>query len=169
MELVLEDDKEPRKIPWKIISALAVILFIAVGAAFAYNYAYVQHPEVYKKIKIKLDKLGLIQQSPEEIQRVAEINKMTISYEEKQILINKTIFMGATPRMVMLALGQPKQGHKGDKTNEGKDIITLTYHMPGEFKPTQLYFENNKLTKAYKISNIDIDRTSAPYTGTNSE
>ena len=172
MELAIDDaenDKEPRKIPWKMIINTMVIFIVLIGATAAYSYISTERPDIYKNIKLKLDKFGLAPEDPMEIQRVADINKMTISYEEKQILINKTIFMGATTRMVMLALGKPKQGHRGSKTANEKDVVILVYHLPEELRPTMLHFEDNKLTKAYKGSTIDFDSTPAPYTGANSE
>ncbi|GEM_PF-3459582 len=168
MEAVLQNDN-PRKLPWKAIGSVVVILAFLIGCVGAYSYIYNQRPDIYQKVLLKLDRLGITQPAPEELVRIDEINKLTISYEEKQILIKKTIFLGASPRMVMLALGQPKEGHRVSSTEADKEKIILVYHLPEELRPTMLHFDNDKLVKAEKGSSIDFSTTPIPYTGTNSE
>ena len=85
-----------------------------------------------------------------------EINKLSLTYEEKQILIQKTVFLGATSDMVMLALGAPKERFRAPKTAEFSEGIVFTYHLPNDAQPTLLRFVGNKLTHAYKRSAIDF-------------
>lgn len=169
MDTALEQEKPARQFPWKPLGTLVFVLFLAVGIGGTYNYLNNHNPDALKQITLKLDRLGLTPENPVEIQRVSNINKLSISYEEKQILINKTIFLGATPRMVMLALGQPQEGHRTNDDLESKKTVILVYHLPEELRPTMLKFDEGKLTHAYKGSTIDFDTTPVPYTGTNSE
>jgi len=163
------NEKEPPKIPSGPLVVIAFILFLVVGIAGTTHYLYTNQPDMVKHIALKLDRLGLTQPNPTEINRVSEINILPISYEEKQILINKTIFLGATPRMVMLALGKPKEGHRANSEIDNAKTLILVYHLPEDLRPTMLYFEEGKLTQARKGSSIDFDTTPVPYTGTNSE
>lgn len=170
MDTVLQEEKPARQIPWKPIGTLLFLLFLGFVGMGIYNYLYLHKPDVLKQISVKLDRLGLAPENPAETQRIYEINKLPISYEEKQILINNTIFLGATPRMVMLALGKPKEGHRAaDNSGENKKTLILVYHLPEDLRPTMLRFDEGKLTHAYKGSTIDFDTTPVPYTGINSE
>jgi hypothetical protein len=144
----------------KILSGV-VLAIIVGGSAAAFYYVTTHRPDMIAQVRLKLDRFGLAAESPMEVKRVADINKLPISYEEKQILINRTIFMGASPRMVMLALGQPKQGHKTRDALSGKESIILVYHLPKELRPTMLSFENNKLSEAKKGSSIDYQNSAA--------
>lgn len=168
MEAIFEAN-EPRKLHWKTIASVVTVLFILLGSIGIYTYVYTQRPDIYNQVKLKLSRFGFSEQSPQEVQRVSDINRLSISYEEKQILINRTIFMGATPRMVMLALGKPKEGHRMLDKAANKEVIILVYHLPEELRPTMLRFEENKLVEAKKGSSIDYTSTPVPYTGMNSE
>lgn len=153
-----EQNKSKAKSSTKLLGKIASGLFIALvigGSAAVYYYVSTHRPDVLEQVKLKLDRLGLGVEDPGEVKRVAEINRLPISYEEKQILINRTIFLGASPRMVMLALGKPKEGHKTRDRLSGQESIILVYHLPKDLRPTMLRFENNKLTEAKKGSSID--------------
>ncbi|MDG1286766.1 MAG: hypothetical protein P8P30_04280 [Rickettsiales bacterium] len=168
MEAILTPNK-PRTSPWKTIGGVITTLLLLIVCAGIYSYVYNQRPDIYKQVLLKLDRMGFTQSAPEELKRVDDINQLRISYEEKQILINKTIFLNASPRMVMLALGNPKEGHRIKNAKTGKKSIILVYHLPEELRPTMLHFEENKLVKAEKGSTIDFATTPVPYTGTDSE
>ena len=163
------DTDEARKLPWKTIGGIAAVLAVLTVSAGVFSYVYTERPDVIKQVKLKLSTLGIASSDPAETKRVAEINKLTIPYEEKQILINKTIFLGATPSMVMLALGAAKEDHRVNDAKTGKEAIVWVYHLPQDTKPTMLKFDGGKLTHAYKGSAIEFDTIPTRYTGTNSE
>ncbi len=156
------------KSPWTMIAVSLAVIFVIIISIGTIYFIYQKEPEVVQEILFKMDRFGLIEKSPEEIQRVYDINQLSISFEEKQILINKTIFLGATPRMVLLALGEPKKGYKTNG-EMGNESIKLEYHLPKDSRPTVLVFDEGKLSHAYKGSTIEFDTTPIPYTGTNSE
>ena len=167
MDAILQQ-KQTRAFPWRNLS-IALVMAVIIGSGAIYGYVYTQRPDLWKQLLIKVD---VNHYDAAEVDRIDNINRLPISYEEKQVLINRTIFMGASPQMVMLALGQPKEGHKIVPTNSGgsvKESIILIYHLQGEARPTVLRFDDNKLTEAKKGSSIDYAKTPVPYTGINSE
>lgn len=158
-----DDHDEKPGFAWKSLGKAFIIIALLAACAGAYSYVYNQRPDLYKQIRVKLDRFGLVQPDPLELQRISDINKLSISYEEKQILINRTIFMGATPQMVLLALGKPKEGRRIAGDRKGQESVILVYHLPEELRPTMLRFDDGKLTQAYKGSSIDFEATPASY------
>lgn len=137
---------------------LIYIMFV-VGAIYVtllYMYIDNYQPEAMDKFLLKVDVLGVTDLARKEQGRLAQIRNLTIHYEEKQVLINHTVFMGATPEMVRLALDEPQ------KTVD-KDIFKYyVYYLPNDNRPTVLVFKKEdsdsiyKLVKAYKGSAIDF-------------
>ncbi len=138
----------------KIFGYSLAILFAAATAFYIHNYKY----EVVENLILEIDKFGITNIGKEELLRRSRINNLPITYEEKQILINRTVFLGATAEMVQLALGKPKEAYNAaDVAESGKqEGIIYVYHFPADARPTLLRFENNKLTHAYKGSTIDV-------------
>lgn len=144
---------------------ILILILMLLASAGVYAYVYTQRPDIIKQVLLKIDNLGIVQtRSVEDIERIDQINALAISYEEKQVLINRTIFMGASPRMVMLAIGEPKSGHKELNKATGAQAVVLVYHLPKELSPTILRFDEGKLTKAEKGSSIDYAKIPVPFT-----
>ena len=144
-------------IPWKKLIPVSFIAFILIGSLGIFYYVYKYEPQLFSVFSDDFKKAGFIEDSPAEIARRNKINQLPIEYEKKQILINKSVFLGATPKMVMLALGQPRSGHKS-----GSEVI-LVYHLPNESRPTALKFQDSKLVDAYKSSSIEFTNMPEPY------
>ena len=96
--------------------------------------------------------IGVTPLGEEEKFRQSAINALPLTYEEKQVLINKTVFLGASSKMVQLALGAPKER----KVGGGKSNSILIYYQPDDPRPTILRFERDKLVHAYKGSALDL-------------
>lgn len=105
---------------------------------------------------IKVDVFGLTRVAGEEQVRLAKIKDLPLSYEEKQVLVQRTVFMGATHDMVKLALGEPRK--VVERLWEGKNVMLTyyIYYLPNDTRPTILVFQNDKLVNAYKGSALDV-------------
>ena len=136
-----------------IVKSLFLLLLVA-GGVISGVYGYKTNPQFHQHLLSKADIFGTSSASKTENQRINLINKLPISYEEKQILIGKTVFIGATQEMVKLALGEPKS--QTATTVNGKiQASTYLYYLADDTSPTQLQFVNNTLISAKKVSAIE--------------
>lgn len=133
----------------KVNFYIALILVICGGGFYLMN----TKPRIINDLLLKIDVFGVTEVSQYEKQRIATIQKLPITYEEKQVLISHTVFLGASPDMVRLALGEPKS-YQGDPQGNGK--LSFIYHLPNEPTPTLLIFNGKKLTEAKKTSALDL-------------
>jgi hypothetical protein len=136
-----------RALPYILAGVLAYLVLF-------YMESY--QPELMTDILIQVDVFGVTRIAKEEQQRLTDIKNLTIPYEEKQVLVNRTVFMGASPDMVKLALGNPQK--IVEKIWEGKSVMLTyyVYYLPNDKRPTVLVFQENKLVNAYKDSAINI-------------
>lgn len=131
-----------------------LILIVTTAMICFYMVAY--QPDMVKRLLINVDVLGITSVAKEEHERVEKIRSLPIPIEEKQVLINRTVFMQATPEMVKLALGDPKKTFEKPWQERGTMLTYYVYYLPEDKRPTILVFENGKLIHAYKGSALDI-------------
>ena len=152
-----------RLLPYITISIVVYMFLI-----YMENY----QPETLNKIIISVDVLGITDISKYEHYRQDKIKRLdNIGSLEKEVLLNHTVFIGATAQMVEYALGTPKLAFKG-KNNVG-DLLYYVYFIANDKRPTVFEFsckiagtdcdtpEQHKdifvLNKAYKKSTIDLE------------
>ncbi len=131
--------------------------YILIAISFYVTLFYLENyqPEMWNRMLLEVDVFGFSRAAQEEEARLDKIKNLTIPYEEKQVLIDKKVFMGATTEMVKLALDKPYK--IVERPWEGKNI-TLTYYiyyLKTDTRPTVLVFEEDKLVYAYKGSALD--------------
>lgn len=153
-----------RVIPYIVISGIIYIMLI---------YMQDYQPEELEALIIKFDIMGLTNASKYEHYRQNKIKTLNgIGATEKEILLNHTVFLGATAEMVEYALGPPKLLFK-DRDSSPVHRIFYVYFLVGDKRPTMFEFactannpeeckstENKSifvLSKAYKKSTIDFD------------
>ncbi len=131
------------------------LIFLLILIFGVLTYLNLTRPEVVQNLLIKIDVFGITELSRNEQERESKINNLPITWEEKQVLLNKTVFMDASPEMVKLALGDPKKTLQ--KTmNDNRVELSLIYYLPNDKRPTILVFVGDKLTQAYKGSALDF-------------
>jgi hypothetical protein len=136
---------------------LRALPYILIAISFYVTLFYLENyqPEMWNRMLLEVDVFGFSRAAQEEEARLDKIKNLTIPYEEKQVLIDKKVFMGATTEMVKLALDKPYK--IVERPWEGKNI-TLTYYiyyLKTDTRPTVLVFEEDKLVYAYKGSALD--------------
>jgi hypothetical protein len=138
-------------------SAVKLIIFLAIVAtAFGATYAIAQaFPDKMKDLIIAVDRFGITDVGALEQKRVNKINRLPITYEEKQVLIKRTVFLNATREMVYLALGDPVCIAQTARTATEPASEHWVYYIEGDRKPTRLSFQNNELVNAGKASALD--------------
>lgn len=109
-------------------------------------------PILYLKLAVTFDVFGMNKEAKHEKLRLEGIDLLPISQEKKAILTNRTIFLGASPTMVELALGNPM-----DKTiapvEAGKPPVERwIYHFAEDINPTALEFQDGKLASAFNVT-----------------
>jgi hypothetical protein len=135
--------------------ALQYLILIGTTAMLCF-YIVVYQPEMVNQLLIKIDVFNITEVAKEEHERIEKIRNLTIPYEEKQVLMNRTVFMQATPDMVKLALGDPKKSFERPWQEHGTMLNYFVYYLGEDKRPTILVFENDKLIQAYKGSALDI-------------
>ena len=135
-----------------LLTGKFTVYFSLMAATFAVIlYMQFYKPNVIRELILSVDTLGLTSIGQQEQTRQYEINRLPkLTYEEKQVLLNRTVFLGATTRMAQLALGPPKEQKRGRRE------VIFIYYMPEDSRPTILRFENDRLVHAYKGSALDI-------------
>lgn len=83
-----------------------------------------------------------------EAKRMESIDILPISNEKKNILNNRTIFLGATKVMVRLALGEPLQ----QRLSSDGSVTYWDYHLNEDIQATRLKFEDNRLVAAKAVN-----------------
>src|SRR5262249_49390822 len=135
-------------------------------------YMQTFQPEELNQLIIRADIFEITELSKNEHSRQDKIKRLeTIGNLEKQVLLNHTVFLGATAEMVEYALGPPKQVLFQE--NPVGNALYYVYFLVGDKRPTIFMFgcvgtpeqcklhENYKqiftLSKAYKKSTLDVD------------
>jgi len=136
-----------RALPYIVISLL-------VYAVLFYMQTY--QPDMMTKLLIQVDVFGLTRVADQEQQRLAKIHDLSIPYEDKQVLTNRTVFMGATSEMVQLALGKPTKTAQQPWAKKNVTLLYYVYYLPNDTRPTILVFQDDKLIYAYKGSALDV-------------
>jgi hypothetical protein len=131
-----------------------IVLAIMVYGVLFYMENY--QPELMTNLLLQVDVFGFTKVAAQEQERLGKIKDLDIPYEEKQVLVNRTVFMGATRDMVKLALGEPKK--VVEKMWEEKKVVLTyyVYYLPNDNRPTILVFQEDKLINAYKGSALDV-------------
>lgn len=127
-----------------------IILLVTVCMTIFYVSVY--QPELMKKVLINVDVFGFTTVAQKEHDRIEKIRALTIPYEEKQVLMNRTVFLQASQEMVKLALGEPNTS----TTNAAANQVAFYYYLGDDKRPTVLVFNEDKLVNAYKGSALDI-------------
>lgn len=155
-----------------------IIIAILVYLALLYMQTY--QPDKLNELIVSADIFRITEISKYEHYREDQIKRLEgkvctprechdIGLEEKQVLLNHTVFLGATAEMVEYALGTPKQV----LFQEASSALYYVYFLAGDKRPTVFLFsctqaapqcklhENYRkiftLSKAYKKSTIDIE------------
>lgn len=133
-----------------MIGLFSLAIFTLAGTFF---WLGAKFPYQMHELIISVDRFGITDAGAQEQNRIRLINRLSITYEEKQVLINRTVFLSATREMVLLALGQPVCAFKTEATASAPEY--WIYYIRNETKPTQLEFVENQLVSATKISALD--------------
>ena len=134
---------------------IAIILLILMGGTLWYGIGSYR-PDIMNKLLISMDVLGVSEVARDEQQRRTHIDKLNITFEEKQVLLNRTVFMGASTDMVRLALGDPTKAIRRPLQNK-REAMYLVYYLPKSKRPTILVFLDDRLTQAYMGSALDME------------
>lgn len=132
----------------------AFLMIVVLGAAGVYWIAQ-KFPDKVKDLLISVDRFGITEVGAAEQMRIRTINRLSLTYEEKQVLIQRTVFLGATREMVYLALGEPVCVLQTPLAEQQGTVESWVYYIEGDRKPTQLAFQNNELVTAGKASALD--------------
>ena len=153
-----------RALPYIVVTVMVYILLI---------YMQDYQPEELNALIIRIDVFGLTKISKYEHYREDKIKRLSgIGATEKEILLNRTVYLGATAEMVEYALGPPKLLFKDKDTNPMHRLFYV-YFLVGDKRPTVFEFSCNTpsvddcksadnksifvLSKAYKKSTIDFN------------
>lgn len=135
---------------------LAIFLVIVVLGAGGSYFIATAFPDKVKDLLIAVDRFGITEVGATEQKRVRTINRLEgITFEERQVLIRRTVFLGASREMVYLALGEPVCILQTPRTQQQAASEAWVYYIEGDRKPTQLVFQNNELLNAGKTSALD--------------
>lgn len=128
----------------RLLIAFLILFTLAFGGLMALKAL---NPSSYHSLLISFE---LVPDAAAEKARLDKISLLAISDEKKQILTNRTVFMGASTQMVELALGTAISAEHFDQYQP--PIDRWVYHFADDGRPTVLEFHDNKLTSAYKVS-----------------
>ena len=115
-------------------------------------YVGQSRPDMLARMLTVVDVLGVTETGATEKTRISTIMNLPIAYEKKQALVARTIFMGATTEMMLLAFGPPKEK---TPSPDVANTETWKYHFPGDTRPTVFRVENSILMSACKGSAVD--------------
>lgn len=139
-----------KKMKSLLTTLLKFIIFIAlIGGIIFYFGSY--NKAAFSEFVLEHDNIGLTELASKEIARKDSINRLNIPYEQKQALINKTVFIGATKQMVNLAISLPIR-----KTVDSNGHDKWFYIVDDSTTPIILTFNGEKLAKAERGTNLDI-------------
>jgi hypothetical protein len=138
---------------------ISVFLLACLTLFYLHDY----QPQLWNTLLVNVDVFDLTPEARYEHARISAINRLPIHYEEKQVLINHTVFLGATEEMVRLALGEPKKTYPPAvlKNEQGEDVIVMydVYYLQGSLRPTRMEFQEDKEDKLFKL--VDAKKGSA--------
>lgn len=149
-----------RALPYYVLFILCAFLLIF----YLENY----QPQTMMSVLMEVDVFGWSKTVQLEQQRLLKIDSLTIvdngknvplPYEEKQALIHRTVFIGASTDMVRLALGEPMKTAETELFSADGRKISQTlyvYYLPNDKRPTFFVFKEDKLADAYKGSVLDV-------------
>lgn len=138
-----------------VLLRLAIFLCVVLLCVGAGYWAAQKFPDKMTDLIIAVDRFGITEVGAQEQQRVRTINRLGITYEEKQVLIKRTVFLSATREMVYLALGDPVCVLQRSAAAAEPATEYWVYYIEGDRKPTALAFQNNELISAGKASALD--------------
>lgn len=133
-------------------------IILLVTIVMTVFYAYVYQPELVNKLLINADVFGFSKVAKQEHNRIEKIRALAIPYEEKQVLMNRTVFMQASQDMVKLALGEPRKIVERLWEERKVMLVYYVYYLGDDKRPTILVFQDDKLINAYKGSAQDINQ-----------
>lgn len=136
------------------IISLIVLMF---SGTMATAYVQTHNPAMIKELLITVDLFGISQVASDEKKRTLVISKLDIPFEKRDALKKRTIFLGATKEMTVLALDQPKNIYKQNDPQKGSDTDIWVYFFENDTKPTLLYFQDNVLITAEKGSVLNLN------------
>lgn len=151
-----------------MLRALPYCVFFSLCFFLLFFYLGNYQPQAVTDMLMQVDVFGWTKTVQDEKKRLYKIDNLTVkdngkevplSYDEKQVLINRTVFMGATPEMVVLALGDPIKITTSEtmETNGNKlPQLIYVYYLLADKRPTFFVFKDNKLIDAYKGSALDV-------------
>lgn len=134
-----------RLLPFVTVSLVTVALFSYLNSA---------NPDLVKSVLLKVDILGISAPAQAEKARIAAINALGIPWEQREVLINRTVFLGANEQMVQLALGEPRA--VSARSDGARQLTVWAYYLQDDLRPTLLEFESGKLIGARKGSQLDV-------------
>lgn len=124
--------------------------FMLVCLTAGVSYLQAKKPEAIDQLIVKVDVFGISDMASNERQRLAQIRALEIPFEQKKVLMERNIFMGANRDMVFLALGNPNEAKKKG------DSERWVYYFKDDQRPTVLEFKDGSLVSAYKGSRLDV-------------
>ena len=133
---------------------IGVIIVFVIAGMIAMAVLKFRYPDVFFKLAVAVDVFNVKGDSRAERARIDKIALLPISNEKQELLINKTIFMGASPRMVQLALGEPRGTSEGLNI-QNKQELRWQFHFAGESEPVVMVFIDHKLSGAQRIDKYD--------------
>jgi hypothetical protein len=140
-----------------------IYAFVMVVCTAGVSYVQHKRPEAIEQLIVRVDVFALSEVASKERERMAQIAALQIPFEQKKVLMERNIFMGATRQMVFLALGNPVDAKSllndedmlrrpaGDRYTE-----RWVYYFKDDQRPTILEFKEEQLMSAYKASKLDI-------------
>lgn len=114
-------------------------IFIAVLVYMVLFYFETYQADLLENMIIKADIMGITRASKREHERVDKIKRLeNIGSLEKQVLIDHTVFIGATAEMMEYAIGAPKHILRNPADTA---MLYYVYFLAGDKRPT--FFEMN--------------------------
>ena len=144
-----------KKIKFVFIVSLLVALMI-----MPYFYLKAYEPERLDNLLLEFDEWGITEVGRKEQERLRKINELKIPFEQRQALMNRTIFLGAKKEMVLLSLGEPTITPVNISVTEQR----LVYYLGDYDRPTILVLQNDILISAYQSSSSDLYEVNNPQT-----
>lgn len=142
------------RIPKGLISLFKFAIAVTLIAGVWY-YVNNYRKDDLNKFYLQFDTWGITQVGKAEIDRKNQIDNLAdenVPFVQREALKNRTVFLGATDKMVLLALGNPIT----DPTVNASGQQVWVYSFGDYTRPTYLYFDKHYntwvLSKAEKAS-----------------
>jgi|GEM_PF-978442 len=114
-------------------------LIAAFGLCLVFFYLGNYQPQLLDKIIMNVDIFNITELSKKEHNRIDKIKRLNnIGILEKQVLMSRTVFIGATAEMIEYALGQPD---KIQIDKESSQVVYYIYFLADERRPTFFQLE----------------------------